>query len=229
MKTIGLLGGMSWQSSAEYYRLLNQAIHTRLGGHNNARTLMLTVNFQEIEEAMRAGDWDRIARHVSDAARQLEAGGADFVLLCTNTIHKVAAAIEAAIAIPFVNLIDVTAAAIREHGCRKVALLGTRFTMEEEFYRGGLESHGLKVLVPDEPFRAILHGVIFEELCHGEIREDSRRDVQVMIDELRQQGAQGVILGCTELSLLINPEHSPLPLFDTTRIHVDAAVALCLA
>jgi aspartate racemase len=229
MKTIGLLGGMSWQSSAEYYRLLNEAIGTRLGGHNNARTLMLTVNFQEIEEAMRAGDWDRIARRVSEAARQLEAGGADFVLLCTNTIHKVAAAIESAIAIPFLNLIDLTAAAIQAQGCHTVALLGTRFTMEHEFYRGGLESHGLSVLIPDEPSRAILHGVIFEELCHGEIREDSRRRVLSMIDELRQQGAQGAILGCTELPLLIHPEHSPLPLFDTTRIHVDAAVALCLA
>jgi aspartate racemase len=229
MKTIGLLGGMSWQSSAEYYRLLNQAIHTRLGGHNNARTLMLTVNFHEIEAAMREGDWERIAVLVSQAARQLEAGGADFVLLCTNTIHKVAAAIESAISIPFVNLMDATAAAIRKQGCRTVALLGTRVTMEHEFYRGRLESHGLRVLVPDEPFRAILHGVIFEELCHGEIREDSRRDVQLMIDELRHRGAEGVILGCTELTLLIQPEHSPLPLFDTTRIHCDAAVDLCLA
>ena len=228
MKTIGLLGGMSWQSSAEYYRLLNEAVQTRLGGHNNARTLMLTVNFQEIETAMHAGDWDRVARHVADAARQLEAGGADFVLLCTNTIHKVAAAIESAISIPFVNLIDVTAAAVHARGFRTVALLGTRFTMEQEFYRARLESHGLKVLVPDAPFRSILHGVIFEELCHGDIREDSRRDVQLMIDELGRHGAQGVILGCTELSLLIRPEDSPLPVFDTTRIHVDAAVALCL-
>jgi aspartate racemase len=229
MKTIGLLGGMSWQSSAEYYRLINQGVAARLGGHNNARTLMLTVNFQEIEAAMREGDWERIAVLVSQAARQLEAGGADFVLLCTNTIHKVAAAIESAISIPFVNLMDATAAAIRKQGCRTVALLGTRVTMEHEFYRGRLESHGLRVLVPDEPFRAILHGVIFEELCHGEIREDSRRDVQLMIDELRHRGAEGVILGCTELTLLIQPEHSPLPLFDTTRIHCDAAVDLCLA
>jgi aspartate racemase len=229
MKTIGLLGGMSWQSSAEYYRLLNQAIQERLGGQNNARSLMLTVNFGEIEAAMRAGDWDGIARQVSAAARQLEAGGADFVLLCTNTIHKVAAAIEAAISIPFLNLIDVTAEAVRRAGLRTVALLGTRFTMEEEFYRGGLEARGLQVLIPGEPFRAILHAVIFEELCHGEIRDDSRRDVQLMIEELRLQGAQGAILGCTELPLLIHPEHSPLPLFDTTRIHVDAAVARCLA
>jgi aspartate racemase len=229
MKTIGLLGGMSWQSSAEYYRLINQGVAARLGGHNNARTLMLTVNFHEIEAAMREGDWERIAVLVSQAARQLEAGGAEFVLLCTNTIHKVAAAIESAISIPFVNLMDATAAAIRKQGCRTVALLGTRVTMEHEFYRGRLESHGLRVLVPDEPFRAILHGVIFEELCHGEIREDSRRDVQLMIDELRHRGAEGVILGCTELTLLIQPEHSPLPLFDTTRIHCDAAVDLCLA
>ena len=229
MKTIGLLGGMSWQSSAEYYRLLNEAIEARLGGHNNARTLMLSVNFEEIAAAMRADDWDSIARLVSDAARQLQAGGADFVLLCTNTIHKVAAAIEAAISIPFVNLIEATAAAIERQGCRTVALLGTRLTMEQEFYRGRLESHGLRVLIPDEPFRAILQGVIFEELCHGEIREDSRRDVQLMIDELQRQGAEGVILGCTELSLLIHREHSPLPLFDTTRIHVDAAVAMCFA
>jgi aspartate racemase len=209
--------------------LINQGVAARLGGHNNARTLMLTVNFHEIEAAMREGDWERIAVLVSQAARQLEAGGADFVLLCTNTIHKVAAAIESAISIPFVNLMDATAAAIRKQGCRTVALLGTRVTMEHEFYRGRLESHGLRVLVPDEPFRAILHGVIFEELCHGEIREDSRRDVQLMIDELRHRGAEGVILGCTELTLLIQPEHSPLPLFDTTRIHCDAAVDLCLA
>jgi len=229
MKTIGLVGGMSWQSSAEYYRLLNEAIQARLGGHNNARTLMLTVNFQDIEAAMRAGDWDTIARLVSDAARQLQAGGADFVLLATNTIHKVAPAIEAAISIPFVNLIDVTAAAIRRQGLHTVALLGTRVTMEQEFYRGRLESHGLRVLIPDEPFRAILHAVIFEELCHGEIRDDSRRDAQCIMHELRQRGAEGIILGCTELSLLIHPEDFPLPLFDTTRIHVEAAVDLCLA
>ena len=228
MKIIGLLGGMSWQSSAEYYRLLNEAIQARLGGHNNARTLMFTVNFQEIEASMRDGDWDRVAAQVSDAAHKLEAGGADFVLLCTNTIHKVAGAIEAAISIPFVNLIDVTAQAIQVQGCHTVGLLGTSFTMEQEFYRARLESHGLSVLIPHPPDCALIHRVIFEELCHGEIREASRVDFQRITDELRQRGAEGVILGCTELPMLLQPEHSSLPVFNTTKIHVDAAVALCL-
>jgi aspartate racemase len=229
MKTIGLLGGMSWQSSAEYYRLINQAVQERLGGHNNARTLMLTVNFQEIEAPMRAGDWQDVASQVSHAARQLQAGGADCLLLCTNTMHKVADAIEAAISIPFVHLIDATAAAVQRQGCRTVGLLGTRFTMEHEFYRERLESHGLSVLIPDEPSREPIHRVIFDELCHGEIREASRHLFQRAIDNLRHRGAEGVILGCTEIPLLIQPQDSSLPVFDTTRIHVDAAVALCLS
>jgi aspartate racemase len=229
MKTVGLLGGMSWQSSAEYYRLINEGIQARLGGHNNARSLMLTVNFREIEAWMRAGDWDRIAAHVCQAARQLEAGGADFVLLASNTIHKVAGAVEAAISVPFLHVIDATAAAILRRGFHTVGLLGTRVTMEQEFYRGRLESHQLSALIPEEPSRALLHRVIFDELCRGEIREDSRHVLEGIIGEFQQRGAEGVILGCTELSLLIRPEHSPLPVFDTTRIHVDAAIALCLA
>jgi aspartate racemase len=229
MKTIGLLGGMSWQSSAEYYRLINEAVHERLGGHNNARTLMLTVNFQEIEASVRAGDWEHVASQVADAARQLQAGGADCVLLCTNTIHKVSDAIEAAISIPFVHLIDATAAAIRRQGCGTVGLLGTRFTMEHAFYRERLESYGLAIMIPEEASRELVHRVIFDELVHGEIRQESRRHFQRIIDDLRQRGAEGVILGCTEIPLLIHPPDSSLPVFDTTRIHVDAAVAFCLS
>ena len=228
MKTVGLLGGMSWQSSAEYYRLINEGIQARLGGHNNARSLMLTVNFREIEAWMRAGDWDRIAAHVCQAARQLEAGGADFVLLCTNTIHKVAAAIESAISVPFLHVVDATAAAVHRQGCRTVGLLGTRFVMEQEFYRARLESLGLPVLVPEEPSRGLIHRVIFDELCHGDLRDDSRRDLERMVADLQQRGAEGVILGCTELSLLLHPERSAIPLFDTTAIHADAAVAMSL-
>ena len=229
MKTIGLLGGMSWQSSAEYYRLINEAIQARLGGLNNGRTLMFTVNFQEIEPLMRAGDWDGVAAIVSDAARKLEAGGADFILLCTNTIHKVAPAIEAAISVPFVHMVDVTADAVKRQGFHTVGLLGTSFTMEQEFYRARLESHGLSVLIPPASARADVHRIIFEELCFGQVRDESRRQYQAVIDELRDRGAQGVILGCTEIGLLIQPEDSSLPVFDTTRIHAEAAVALALA
>jgi len=229
VKTIGLIGGMSWQSSAEYYRLINEAVHDRLGEHNNARTLMITVNFQEIEAWMRGGDWGRVAACMQDAARRLQAGGADFVLLCTNTVHKVAPSIEAALSVPFLHIVDATADAIGRRGFTSVGLLGTRFTMEQEFYRDRLESrHGLTALIPDESARTLVHQVIFDELCHGEVREDSRREFQRIIDGLKERGAQGVILGCTELTLLLQPEHSSLPVFDTTRIHVEAAVALAL-
>ena len=220
---------MSWQSSAEYYRLINEAIQARLGGHHNGRTLMFTVNFEEIEPLMRAGDWDGVAAIVTDAARKLEAGGADFILLCTNTIHKVSDAIEAAISIPFVHLVDVTAEAVQRQGCHTVGLLGTRFTMEQEFYRARLERHGLTVLIPDAEARDTIHRVIFEELVFGKVHDQSRRQYQAIIHQLRDRGAEGVILGCTEIGLLIQSADSSLPVFDTTRIHVEAAVALALA
>lgn len=229
MKTIGLLGGMSWQSSAEYYRLINAAVQQKLGGQNNARSLMFTVNFQDVETLMKTGDWDGAASLLSATARRLEAGGAECVLLCTNTLHKVADAIQAAISIPFLHLVDAVGDEMSRRGCRTAGLLGTRFTMELEFYRDRLERHGHAILVPDEPAREFLHRVIFDELCHGEIRDSSRREVQRIIAELSARGAEGAILGCTELPLLIGPEHSPVPVFDTTRIHVDRAVEFCLS
>ncbi len=229
MKTIGLIGGMSCQSSAEYYRIINERVQARCGGHHNARSLMLTVDFQEIESLQHAGEWERIAEIMQGAARQLEAGGAECIVLCTNTVHKVASAIEAAIAIPFLHIADATAEAVRAQGIERVALLGTRFTMEGEFYRGRLEArHGLTVLIPGEAERAEIHRVIFEELCHGELREESRRCYQRIIEEMKEQGAEAVILGCTEIPLLIRPGDSALPMFDTTRIHAERAVEFAL-
>lgn len=230
MKTIGLIGGMSCHSSAEYYRIINERMNTRLGGHHNARSLMVTVNFEDIETRQHLGQWDQIAELMQQAARQLQAGGADFVVLCTNTVHKVAPQIEAAITVPFLHIADATADAIKERGFRTVALLGTRFTMEEDFCRGRLESrHGLSVLIPEEADRAEMHRVIFDELCHGRLLEESRRGVRRMIGGLKSRGAEGVILGCTEISLLIKPEDSSLPVFDTTLIHAERAVAFALA
>lgn len=229
MKTIGLIGGMSWESSAEYYRMINQEVKRRLGGHNNARSLMLTVNFDEIEALQHRGEWETLGNRMRDAARQLEAGGADCVVLCTNTMHKLAAQIEAAISIPFLHIADPTAQAIKRQGYQTIGLLGTRFTMEHDFYRGRLEAkHGLSVLVPDEAGRDMVHHVIYDELCHGKLSDASRREYQRVIDELKARGAQALILGCTEITLLIKPEHSSLPVFDTTRLHADAAVAFAL-
>jgi aspartate racemase len=230
MKTIGLIGGMSCQSSAEYYRIINEAVQARLGGHHNARSLMLSVDFDEIEALQRAGNWRRIAEILQQAARQLEAGGAEFLVLCTNTCHKCAPQIELAVSIPLLHIADATADAIRARGLQTVALLGTSFTMEEEFYRGRLASrHALTVLIPDAAQRAGIHRVIFDELCHGVIRDDSRRQYQDTIQSLKERGAQAVILGCTEISLLIHAEDSPLLVFDTTRIHAKRAVEFALA
>jgi aspartate racemase len=230
MKTIGLIGGMSWESSAEYYRMINLEMKRRLGGHNNARSLMLTVNFHEIEALQHQGEWDTLAALMQDAARQLEAGGADCIVLCTNTMHKVATEIEAAVSIPFLHIADPTAEAIKQQGFSKIGLVGTRFTMEHDFYRGRLESrHDLSVLTPNDTDRDIVHKVIYEELCHGKMQDASRRQYQRVIDDLRARGAQAVILGCTEITLLIKPEHSSLPVFDTTRIHADAAVSFAIS
>lgn len=229
MKTIGLIGGMSWESSAQYYRMINQGMKHRLGGHNNARSLMLTVNFHDIESLQHQGEWDRLGKLMQDAARQLQAGGADFIVLCTNTMHKAAMHIESAVSIPFLHIADPTADAIKEQGLSTVGLLGTRFTMEQDFYRGRLESrHGLSVLVPDEIDRGIVHRVIYEELCHGKVQDASRREYQRVIADLQARGAQAVILGCTEISLLIQPQDSPLPVFDTTSLHAQAALAFAL-
>ena len=229
MKTIGLIGGMSWESSVEYYRLINQFTKRRLGGHHNARSLMLTVNFHEIETLQREGEWDHLGKLMQEAAAQLQAGGADFIVLCTNTMHKVAQQIEAAVTIPLLHIADPTAAAIKARGFTCIGLLGTCFTMEHDFYRGRMETlHGLSMLTPDAADRAIVHRVIYDELCHGTIRDESRREYQRVIAALTARGAQAVILGCTEITLLIGPQCSSLPVFDTTRLHAEAAALLSL-
>jgi amino-acid racemase len=225
VKTIGLIGGMSWESSAEYYRLINQETKRRLGGHHNARSLMLTVDFAEIEHLQHAGDWDALGGMLGDAARQLERGGADFVVLCTNTMHKLADCITTAVRIPLLHIADAVGSAIQSAGCQRVALLGTRFTMEEPFYADRMRREfGIDNIIPDAKERQAIHDVIYNELCHGIIREESRAGFRGIIDRLRERGAEGVILGCTEIPLLISQADSTLPVFDSTAIHAAAAV-----
>jgi aspartate racemase len=230
MHTIGLIGGMSWESSAEYYRLINETVKERLGGLHSARSLLLTVDFAEVEAMQQAGRWEEAGALLADAASGLERGGADRIVLCTNTMHKVADAITAATTLPFIHIADATAAAIRAAGLRRVGLLGTRFTMEEPFYRGRLaEQHGLEVLVPDTEDRAVVNRVIYEELCLGVIREESRAQYRAVMAQLVAQGAEGIILGCIEITLLVSQSDSTVPLFDTTRLHALAAVDFALA
>ncbi|MGW1373229.1 aspartate/glutamate racemase family protein [Streptomyces sp. NPDC002446] len=229
MRTIGLLGGMSWESTAEYYRLLNELTRERLGGLHSSRCVLYSVDFAEIERLQVAGQWEQAAEILSEAARSLEAAGADMLLICTNTMHKVADQVSAAVTIPLLHLADTTADAVRSDGLRRVGLLGTAFTMEQDFYRGRLESHGLDVLVPDAAGRSTVHQVIYEELCRGIVREESRASFMSVIRDLVAAGAEGIILGCTEIELLIGPEHSPVPIFPTTRLHAEAAVTQALA
>ncbi|HYS68049.1 MAG TPA: aspartate/glutamate racemase family protein [Paraburkholderia sp.] len=225
MKTIGVIGGMSWESSTEYYKLLNRHAKARLGGHHNARSLMLTVDFAPVEALQRSGDWTALGKQMAEASRQLERGGADLVMLATNTMHRVYESIEQAIKVPFLHIADPTGNALRAAGIERVGLLGTRYTMEQAFYTGRLrERHGLETLVPDEAERADVHRIIYDELCHGKINDDSRAVYQRVIEELAARGAQAVILGCTEITLLIQPEDSVLPVFDTTALHAQAAV-----
>jgi aspartate racemase len=225
MKTIGIIGGMSWESSAEYYRLINRHAKASLGGHHNASSLLLTVDFATVEAHQRAGDWDALGAQMAGAARQLERGGADLVILATNTMHKVCASIEQAIAIPFLHIADPTGSALRAAGIDRVGLLGTRYTMEQTFYTGRLqERYALETLTPNEADRADVHRIIYDELCHGVVRDDSRQIYQRVIEDLAARGAQAVILGCTEITLLIKPEHVALPVFDTTALHAQAAV-----
>jgi aspartate racemase len=225
MKTIGIIGGMSWESSTEYYRLLNRHAKARLGGHHNARSVLLTVDFAEVEALQRAGDWAALGTQMADAAQQLERGGADLVILATNTMHRVYGSIEQAISIPFLHIADPTGSALREAGVERVGLLGTRYTMEQTFYTGRLrERYGLETIVPDEAQRVDVHRIIYDELCHGSVRDASRAVYQQVIESLAARGAQAVILGCTEITLLIKPEDSALPVFDTTALHAQAAV-----
>ncbi|WP_321906437.1 aspartate/glutamate racemase family protein [Burkholderia cenocepacia] len=225
MKTIGLIGGMSWESSAEYYRMINRHSKALHGGHHNAKSVLVTVDFADIEALQRTHDWAALSERMADAARQLEAAGADLVVLTTNTMHRVHDAIEAAVALPFLHIADPTGSALRAAGVERVALLGTRYTMELPFYAARLrEKFGLDVLVPDEPGRDDVHRIIYDELCHGVISTQSRATYVSIIDALATRGAQAVILGCTEITLLIGADDSPLPVFDTTALHAKAAV-----
>ncbi len=227
---IGLIGGMSWESSAQYYRLINEAVRERVGGVASARTLMWSFDFAEIERLQHAGRWPELSRRLADAARALEAGGADFLVLCTNTMHREAEAIEAAVRIPLLHIADPTGEAIKAAGLSTVGLLGTAFTMEHAFYRGRLESrHGLTVLTPDADDRAAVHRIIYEELVAGRVLDASREAYRAVIARLVERGAQAIILGCTEIMLLIGQEDSPVPVFDTTTLHAMAAVERAMA
>jgi aspartate racemase len=227
---IGLIGGMSWESSAEYYRIINQEVRNRLGGVHSARSLMLSVDFGEIERLQHRGEWDELTKQMVDAATRLQRGGADFVLLCTNTMHLMADAVAAAIDIPLLHIADPTAERIKAAGFRKVGVLGTAFTMEQDFYKGRLEkAFGLEVLVPDAADRRVVHDVIYRELVVGEIRPESRMAYREVIARLIARGAQSIILGCTEIMLLVSAKDSAVPLFDTTTIHAVAAVDRALA
>ena len=230
MRTIGLLGGMSWESSVEYYRIINETVRHRLGGTHSAKSVMYSVDFHEIEELQHAGHWDSLTDRMISAAKQVEAGGADCLVICTNTMHRMADDVQAAIGIPLIHIADATAAAIKRSGVQSVALLGTRFTMEGAFYRGRLEEvHALDVRVPDEAARETVHRVIYDELVQGVINEDSRTAYLSIIDDLVGAGSTGVIAGCTEIELLVEPHHVDVPYFPTTRLHAEAAVDWALA
>jgi aspartate racemase len=228
MRTIGLIGGMSWESTQTYYRLINQRVKERLGGLHSARLVLYSVDFAEIEVLQRSGDWAETARILGTAARSLEAAGADFLVLCTNTMHKIAPQLEQAVDIPLLHIADATANELHRQGVTRVGLLGTRFTMEQAFYRERLEEQGIRVLIPDETQRERVHNVIYGELCHGEIRADSKSTYLEIVASLAEQGAQGVILGCTEIGLLIQDGDTDVPLFDTTAIHAEQAVEAAL-
>ena len=229
MKTIGLLGGMSWESSIEYYRIINEVVNARLGGLHSAKSLMVSVDFAEVEVLQHQGRWREAADMLVEAAKNLEKGGADFIVLCTNTMHKVADDIQANVNIPFLHIADATAQLVKDAGIQTIGLLGTRFTMEEEFYKGRLsEKYGLDVRIPHPDEREIVHRVIYEELVLGKIEPRSKAKYIEIIQSMVRQGVEGLILGCTEIGLLVDQEDSPIPLFDTTRIHAEAAVEYAL-
>lgn len=229
MKTIGMLGGMSWESTASYYKAINQGVKAELGGLSSAKICLYSVNFAEIEKLQHAGKWNETALILTKAAQSVEAGGADFLLICTNTMHKVADEIQANISMPILHIADATAAKLVSDGVTKVGLLGTRFTMEQDFYKSRLiNKFGIKVVVPNDDERTIVHNVIYNELCKGEIRLDSKEQYIAIVNNLFEQGAQAVILGCTEIALLIQQKDTDVPLYDTTEIHAASAVAFAL-
>ena len=229
MKTIGLIGGMSWESSLEYYRIINETTQARLGPLQSAKSVMYSVNFAEVEALQHEGRWDDAAELMVDAAQRLERAGADVVVLCTNTMHKLADAIATNTQIPLLHIADATSQRILVQDVRRVGLLGTRFTMEQDFYRTRLEQHGLEVLIPAEADRAIAHRIIYEELCQGQILPDSKAEYVRLMDQLVTAGAEGIILGCTEIELLVGEGDTAVPVFPTTRIHAEAAVDWAIA
>jgi len=224
MKTIGLIGGMSWESTAEYYRIINETVKERLGGFHSAKIVMYSVDFKEIRELQLEAGWDEATNLMIDAARRVERGGADFVLICTNTMHKMAEEVEASISIPLLHIADVTAERIISSGLKKVGLLGSAFTMEQDFYKGRLiDKYGLEVVIPSQIERQVVDNIIFNELCLGEIKDSSREQIETIMGNLVDDGAQGIILGCTELPSLVKQKDCSVPLFDTTAIHAKAA------
>lgn len=230
MKTIGLLGGMSWESTELYYRLINEGVKNKLGGLHSARIAMISVDFDPIEKLQHSGQWEQTGRLLAEDARKIEAAGADFLLICTNTMHKVAPQVEAAVDIPLLHLADVTADRIKEHQLNTIGLLGTNFTMEQDFYKGRLiDRHGLNVIVPSEADRQVIHRIIYDELCLGVVKEASRKEYLRIMEKMRSDGADGIIEGCTEIVMLVQQAHTAIPLFDTTAIHAEAAVAMALS
>jgi aspartate racemase len=230
MKTIGLIGGMSWESSAEYYRIINQTVQERLGGLHSAQCILFSFDFQEIEHLQHQGAWEQLTELMIRAAQRLEGADAELLIICTNTMHKMAEEVQSSVSIPLVHIADATAKAVIEKGLDKVALLGTRFTMEEDFYKKRLrEKYELEVIIPSESNREVIDNVIYTELCRGILHQSSREQFKAIIEKLASNGAQGVILGCTEIPLLIGQRDAEIPLFDTTRIHAQAAVEMALA
>ncbi|MGD6834438.1 aspartate/glutamate racemase family protein [Sutcliffiella halmapala] len=228
MKVIGLIGGMSWESSAEYYRIINEEVNRRLGGLHSAKCLLYSVNFHEIERYQSEGAWEKAGEELGNAAHALEKGGADFIVICTNTMHKVIGDIQSKTNVPLLHIADATAAQIKEKGINSVGLLGTRYTMEQDFYKSRLKSNGIQVIVPNDSEREIVNKVIYEELCLGKIHQKSRDYYKKVIQGLIDSGAKGIILGCTEIGLLVKPQDSDVPLFDTTYIHAMEAVNMSL-
>lgn len=230
MKTLGLIGGMSWESTQTYYRLINEQVKQKLGGLHSAKLVLFSVDFAEIEALQHKGEWDKAGQALADAGKSLQAAGADSIVICTNTMHKVAPQIEQQTSIPLLHIADATALELKRQGITKVGLLGTAFTMEQAFYKDRLtEHHGIEVVIPDESERKLVHQVIYEELCLGTIKSESKKAYLEIVDSLSSNGAQGVILGCTEIGLLIQPEDTEVPLFDTTHIHATEAVNWALS
>lgn len=230
MKTIGLLGGMSWESTASYYKALNEGVKAHLGGLHSAKICLYSVDFDEIEQLQHQGNWPQTGKILAKAAQGVESGGADFLMICTNTMHKVVDAIEAAISIPVLHIADATAQRLQHDGISKVGLLGTRFTMQQDFYKGRLQTNfGIDVVVPNEADQTVVHNVIYQELCLGQINKRSKQAYSGIIDQLHQQGAQAVILGCTEIALLVQQADTEVPLYDTTQLHVEQGLHWALS